>query len=323
MAKRILFINSLLASLLFCASSVTRAQTYPNKPVRMVVPSPAGGGSDILGRLVAQKVSVALGQNVIVDNRVGGDGIIGTEHVARAAADGYTLLIGNATVQVANLFLRKNLPYNAAKDFVAITGGVEAVTGIVVNSALPIYSIADLIDYAKKNPGKFTYGSSGAGGAYHISGEAFKSTAGIDLTHVPYKGLAPSMTAVVAGEIGGAVMSITVAAPQARAGKARILAIIEDRRYPKMPDIPTLRETLPEFRGSTIWNGFFAPAGTPAAIIARLHNEIAKAVSAEETLAKLDAAVVIGGTPEQFAAYVNTQVEVFGRIAKVLGIVPQ
>jgi len=302
---------------------IALAQSYPGKPVRMVVPSPPGGGSDILGRLVAQKLTDALGQNFLVENRVGGDGIIGTEHVARATPDGYTLLIGNATVQVANLFLRKNLPYNAAKDFTAISGGVEAVTGIVVNAAMPIHSIAELIDYARKNPGKFTYGSSGAGGAYHISGEAFKATAGVDLTHVPYKGLAPSMTAVVAGEISGAVMSITVAAPQARAGKTRILAIIEDRRYPKMPDIPALRETIPEFRGSTIWNGFFAPAGTPPAIIARLNSEIVKAVSAEDTLSKLDAAVVIGGTPEQFAAYVNAQIEVFGRVVKLLGIAPQ
>lgn len=302
---------------------IALAQSYPGKPVRMVVPSPPGGGSDILGRLVAQKLSISLGQNFIVENRVGGDGIIGTEYVSRAAPDGYTLLIGNATVQVANLFLRKSLPYNAGKDFTAIAGGVEAVTGIVVNAAMPIHSIAELIDYAKNNPGKFTYSSSGAGGAYHISGEAFKATAGIDLTHVPYKGLAPSMTAVVAGEISGAVMSITVAAPQARAGKARILAIIEDRRFPKMPDIPTLRETLPKFRGSTIWNGFFAPAGSPPAVIARLNSEIVKAVSAEDTLGKLDAAVVIGGTPEQFATYVNTQIEVFRRVVKLLGIAPQ
>ena len=302
---------------------VAAAQSYPSKPVRMVVPSPPGGGSDILSRLVTQKIGPALGQTFIVENRVGGDGIIGTEHVARATPDGYTLLVGNATVQVANLFLRRNLPYNAAKDFTAITGGVEAVTGIVVNASMPMNTIAELVEYAKKNPGKFTYGSSGAGGAYHISGEAFKATTGIDLTHVPYKGLAPSMTAVVAGEISGAVMSITVAAPQVRAGRARILAIIEDRRYPKMPDIPTLRESVPEFRGSTIWNGFFAPAGTPQAIIARLNTEIVKAVSAEDTLSKLDAAVVIGGTPEQFAAYVNTQIDVFGRIVKLLGIAPQ
>lgn len=315
--------NGVLAVASLVLPLAVAAQTYPSKPVRMVVPSPPGGGSDILSRLVAQKIGAALGQTFIVENRVGGDGIIGTEHVARAAPDGATLLVGNATVQVANLFLRKNLPYNAAKDFTAIAGGVEAVTGIVVSASMPIHSVAELVEYAKKNPGKFTYGSSGAGGAYHISGEAFKAMAGIDLTHVPYKGLAPSMTAVVAGEISGAVMSITVAAPQARAGKARILAIIEERRYPKMPDIPTLRETIPEFRGSTIWNGFFAPAGTPPAIIARLNTEILKAVNAEDTLSKLDAAVVIGGAPEQFTAYVNTQIEVFGRIVKLLGITPQ
>jgi tripartite-type tricarboxylate transporter receptor subunit TctC len=305
------------------ASTPALAQTYPSRTVRVIVPSPPGGGSDILGRLVSQQLTAALGQPVVVENRVGADGIIGTEHVARSAPDGHTLLVGNATVQVANLFLHKSLPYQPIKDFVPITGGVESVTCIAVNAALPIHTVADLVDYAKKNPGKFTYGSSGAGGAYHISGESFKAVTGTDLVHVPYKGLAPAMTAVMSGQISGAITSVTVVTPQVRAGKARIVAIIENKRYSKLPDVPTVRETIPEFRGSTIWNGFFAPAGTPAPIVSRLNAEMVKAVSSPEVLSKLDSAEVIGGTPEQFAAYVNTQVEVFGRIVKLTGIAPK
>jgi tripartite-type tricarboxylate transporter receptor subunit TctC len=304
-------------------AAVTFGQGYPSRTVRIVVPSPPGGGSDILGRLVAQQLSGVFGQPVVVENRVGADGIIGTEHVARAAPDGYTLLVGNATVQVANLFLHKSLPYQPIRDFVAITGGVESVTCIAVNAAMPIHSVADLVDYAKKNPGRFTYGSSGAGGAYHISGESLKAVTQTDLVHVPYKGLAPAMTAVMSGQISGAITSVTVVTPQVRAGKARIIAIIENRRYSKLPDIPTVRESIPEFRGSTIWNGFFAPAGTPAPIVSRLNAEMVKAVASEDVLSKLDSAEVIGGTPEQFAAYVNSQVEVFGRIVKLTGIAPK
>jgi len=312
-----------LAVCLQLACAFASAQGFPSKPIHLIVPSPPGGGSDILSRLVARQTSASIGQAVIVENRAGADGIIGTEFVAKAPADGYTLLVGNATVQVANMFLRKTLPYHPIKDFIPVAGGVEAVTCIVVNAALPIHSVAELVDYAKRNPGKLTYGSSGAGGAYHISGEAFKFLTGTDLVHVPYKGLVPAMTAVMSGEISAAMTSVTVATPQVRAGKVRIVAILEGKRYSKLPDVPTVRETIPQFQGATIWNGYFAPAGTPGAVVARLNTELARAVSSPEVLSKLDASVVITGNPEQFAAYVNGQIEVFGRIVKLLGIAPR
>jgi len=298
-------------------------QAFPAKPVHLVVPSPPGGGSDILSRLLAQKMTESLGQAVIVDNRAGGDGIVGSEAVARSAADGYTILVGNATAQVANIYLRKNLPYDPVKDFTPIAGGVESITCIVINASLPIHSVADWVDYAKKNPGKLTYGSSGAGGAYHMSGEALKAMTGTDIVHVPYKGLAPALTGMISGQISAVITSVTVALPQVNAGKARILAFLEERRYAKLPDIPLVRETIPAFRGSTIWNGFFAPAGTPPPVINRLNAEFVKALNSAEIANKMDATQIIGGTPEQFSSYWKGQIELFGQLAKLLGITPQ
>lgn len=313
-----------LATML-CVGAIPCAypQSFPVKPVRLVVPSPPGGGSDILSRLLAQKMTESLGQAVIVDNRAGGDGIVGSEFVARSSPDGYTILVGNATAQVANIYLRKNLPYDSQKDFTPIAGGVESITSIVVDASLPIRSVAELIDYAKKYPGKLTYGSSGAGGAYHMSGEALKAITGTDIVHVPYKGLAPALTGMISGQISAVITSVTVALPQVNAGKARILAFLEDRRYPKLPDIPLVKETVPGFRGSTIWNGFFAPVGTPPPVINRLNAEFVKALGSADIANKMDATQLIGGTPDQFAAYWRGQIELFGQMVKLLGITPQ
>jgi len=298
-------------------------QAFPVKPVRLIVPSPPGGGSDTLSRLLAQKMTESLGQAVIVENRAGADGIVGSEWVARAAPDGYTILVGNATAQVANIYLRKSLSYDPVKDFAPIAGGVESITCIVVNPSLPIHSVAELVDYAKKNPGKLTYGSSGAGGAYHMSGEALKAITGTDIVHVPYKGLAPALTGMISGQISAVITSVTVALPQVNAGKARILAFLEERRYPKLPEIPLVRETIPAFRGSTIWNGFFAPAGTPPPLINRLNAEFVKALNSADIANKMDATQIIGGSPEQFSAYWKGQIELFAQLARLLGITPQ
>jgi len=299
------------------------SQAYPAKAVRLVVPNPPGGSSDLLARLVAQKVGETLGQPMVVENRAGADSIIGAELVARSAPDGYTLLVGNASANVANLFLYKSLPYDPVKDFTPITGGGESVTCLVVSAALPVNSVKELIDYAKRNPGKLSYGSSGANGAYYMSGEAFKAATGTDIVHVPYKGLGPAMTGVVRGEIGVAFTAATVAIPQVRAGKVKMLAVLEGKRYSKLPDIPAAVEAVPGFRAAAIWNGFFGPASVPAPIVTRLNQELLKALHSPELIAKLDALEIIGGTPEEFAAYVKGQVEAFGRIVKLVGMQPQ
>lgn len=298
-------------------------QTYPAKPIRLIVPNAPGGGLDQMARLVAQKTSEALGQPVVVENRAGANSIIGTELVAHAAPDGYTLLVGNATSHVANVYLLKSIPYDPVTDFTPITGALQSITCVAVNPLIGVNTLKELIDYARRNPGKLSYGSSGASGAYHLSGEVFKSVTGTDIVHIPYKGLAPAMTGLLAGEIAVAFTSLTVAVPQARAGKIRILAVMEGKRYPGLPEVPVVSESVPGFRAATIWNGFFGPAGLPQAVVARLNTEILKALNAPEVRSKLEAAEVIGGTPEQFGAYVKSEIENFGRIVKAVGIQPE
>ena len=178
----------------------------------------------------------------------------------------------------------------------------------------------ELIDYARANPGNLSYGSSGTSGAYYLSGAAFKEATGVDMQHIGYKGLGPAMNDLVSGTIGITFTSVTVGLPQARAGKARILAIIEGKRYAALPEVPTIAETLPGYRGGTIWNGFFAPAATPPAVVLRLNHEILKVLQSADLRAKLDATELIGGTPEQFAAYVRAEVENFGRLVKLLNL---
>ena len=299
------------------------AQNFPSRPIHVIVPNPPGGGLDIMARLVAPKASEGLGAPVVVENRPGGDGIVGSEFVAHAPPDGYTLITASASSHTANYFRFKKLPYDPIKDFTAVVGAVESITCVAVSSALPIASIGELIDYAKRNPGKLSYGSTGATGAYTISAEAFKAVTGSDILHVPYKGFGPVMTALVSGEIGVTFTSITTAMPQAKAGKVRILGVMEGRRYSAMPDIPTVGETVRGFRGVTIWNGFMGPAGMPAPVVSRLNAELLKALQAPDTRAKLDATEVIGGTPQEFSAYVKAELDNFARLVKLLGLKPE
>ncbi len=300
-------IRAVIATAVFAASAaIGHAQSYPAKPVRLIVPSTPGGDSDMLARMVAQKVGASIGQPFVVENRTGAYGIIGTELVAHSAPDGYTLLLGNGGTNVANLFMHKSLPYDPVKDLAPVAGGVESVMCIAVNPAVPVASIREFIDYAKRHPGNLTYASSGSGGSYYLAGEAFQA-----------------MTGVVAGQVSAAFTNLTVAAPQARAGKVKILAVLMPKRFSAAPDIPTVAEVVAGFRNVAIWSGFFVRAGTPAAIVARLNGEISKAVSSPEVASKMDAAVSIAGSPEQFAAYVRDQMEAFASIAKLLDIKPE
>ena len=299
------------------------SQPYPTKPIRLIVASPPGGQSDLIARLVSQRLSNVFGQSMVVENRAGGDGIIGTEFVARSAPDGYTLLVGNSSTFIANIFLHKNLPYDPVKDFVPLAGGPVAVACIAVNTSISVDSIKELIDYAKRNPGKLTYGSSGTGGSYFLAGEAFKAITETNIVHVPYKGLSAAMTDVVGGQIASAFTSLTVALPQARAGKVKILAVVQNNRYAGLPDIPAINEFVPGYQAFTIWNGFFGRAGMPAFAVTRLNAEMLKAMNSPDVISKLDSAEFIGGTPEQFAAYIRGQMESYASVVKLLGIQPQ
>ena len=299
------------------------SQAYPTKPIRLILPGAPGGNADLLSRLVAQKVGSALGQPMVVENRTGAYGIIGTEAVARSAPDGYNVLHGNGGTNVANSFLYKNLSYDPVKDFTPIAGGVASVACITVNASLPVKSLQELIDYTKRNPGKLSYGSTGSGGSYFMSGEAFKAMAGTDIMHVPYRGLAAAMTDLVGGQIGAAFTAVSVALPHAKTGRVNILAVVQDKRYAGLPDVPTVAEIVPGYQAFAIWNGFFARAGTPAPVVRRLNAEIVKAVNLPEVIATMDSGVLLGGTPEQFGTYVVEQREVFANIVKLLGIKPE
>ena len=302
------------------------AQAWPTaKPITIVVPVPPGPSVDMIARLVAPKLGEALGQTVIVDNRGGANGAIGSQVVARAAPDGYTLLAATPASHVTAVHLTKNLPFDPVKDFTPIMAAVEPVTALIVNADLPVNSVQELIAYAKANPGKLSYGSSGIGSVFHLTGELFNRTAGVDIVHVPYRGVSQPMQDVAAGQIQLLHISLSSARGALASGKAKVLAILEPQRYPKMPDVPSITEILPAFRKPSTWFGFFGPAKMPPEIVARLNAEMRKAIQAPDARAKLEASdlTVIADTPEEFAALQKDGIVKFGAIIRAAKIEPQ
>jgi tripartite-type tricarboxylate transporter receptor subunit TctC len=310
----------------FAAIPPGLAQSWPAaKPITIVVPVPPGPTIDMLARLIAEKLSQALGQTVIVDNRSGANGMIGSAIVAHAASDGYMLLAATPASHVTAVHLLKDLPVDPIKDFTPIMAAVEPVTALVVNAELPVNSVQELIAYAKANPGKLSYGSSGVGSVFHLTGELFNRAAGVSITHVPYRGVSQPMQDTIAGHIQMVHISLSSARGGLESGKAKVLAILEPKRYAKLPDIPSVSEILPAFRKPSTWFGFFGPAHLPPEILARLSFEMRKAVTASEVRTKLEAQdlVIIADTPDEFAALQKTGIEQFGEIIKAAGIEPQ
>jgi tripartite-type tricarboxylate transporter receptor subunit TctC len=302
------------------------AQAWPTaKPINMVVPFPPGPALDLVARLVGGKLSTAVGQTVVVDNRTGANGTIGSNMVARAAPDGYTLLAATSGTHVTSVHLMKNLPYDPVKDFTPLMAAVEPATCLVVNSSLPVNSVPELIAYAKANPGKLSYGSSGVGSVFHMMGELFNQTAGIKIAHVPYRGVAPAMQDVMGGHIPMVFISVSNAMAGVRQGSVKILAVLEPNRYAKLPKVPSMSETVPAFRKPSSWFGFFGPAKMPPEIVARINAEMRKGINAPEVRAKLDASdfAIIDGTPEEFASLLKDGIERYGAIIKAAGIQPQ
>jgi tripartite-type tricarboxylate transporter receptor subunit TctC len=318
--------RTVLCGLCIFAALPASAQTWPAaKPITIVVPTPPGPSIDMIARMVATKLSEALGQTVIVDNRSGANGMIGSSFVAQAAPDGYTLLAATPASHVTAVHLMKNLPIDPVKDFTPIMAAVEPVTALVVNAALPVNSVPELIAYAKANPGKLSYASSGVGSVFHLTGELFNRTAGVDITHVPYRGVAQPIQDVSAGHIQLMHISLSSSRGAVSSGKAKVLAILEPQRYAKLPDVPSLSEILPTFRKPSTWFGFFGPAKLPPDIVARLNTEMRKAITAPDARAKLEGndLIIIADTPEQFAALQKQGIEQFGEIIKAAGIQPQ
>ena len=313
-----------LAAIAF-AAPLAHGQVFPSKPIRIIVPFPPASGLDTMARLVAQKTGESTGQPVVVDNRAGANGLIGTEMVARSAPDGYTLLTGTSSTHASAPYITLKLPYDPVKDFTPIT--TAAMTTIVISSypGLPITGIRELIDYAKKNPGKLTYSSAGVGNALHLVGEMFKHSFGLDIVHVPYKGAGPALAAVVSGEVSITVNGSPESAPLGRAGKIRMLALAETQRWAGLPEVPALAEILPGYERPPGWYGFFGPAGLPQGVLVRLNSELVKALNAPDVRTKLEAAglIVSPGPPEQFAALLTRSMELYAQAVKVAGVKPE
>ena len=306
----------LLAALAFLlAAEGTLAQAYPSKPIRFVVPYPPGGPTDILGRAVAQALTESLGQTVVVENKPGASGMIGAEQVAKAAPDGYTLLV-NASIHVINPSLFSKTTFDAMHDFAPVTQIASVPLILVVGQPVQANSVKDLIALAKASPGKLTFASSSVGAAPHLAGELLKRMAGIDIVHVPYKGSGPAITDLIGGHVTMMIDSMPSSIAHVKAGKLKVLGVSTAKRTPTLPDTPTIAETIPGFDIAT-WYGVWAPAKTPKEIVSRVSGEIAKSLQRadmKERLAGLGAEAV-GSTPAEFAAYCESE---FRRWAKVV-----
>ncbi|MEO8741181.1 MAG: tripartite tricarboxylate transporter substrate binding protein [Casimicrobiaceae bacterium] len=310
-----------LTALLACFAAGAFAQAYPTHSIRLVVPFPAGGTTDILARAVAQKLSESLGQTVIVDNRPGAGGNIGSDIVAKSAPDGYTLLMGTVGTHAINPGLYTKMPYDHVKDFapVVLVAGVPNV--LVANPAFPVNSVAELIALAKSKPGTINFASSGNGTSIHLSGELFKTMAGVDMTHVPYKGSSPALADLMGGQVQIMFDNLPSALPQIKGGKLRAIAVTSLKRAPALPDVPTISESgLPGFEASS-WFGVLAPAGTPAPIVAKINADVNKWLQSPEARDQLLAqgANAAGGTPEQFAQHIRAETEKWAKVVKASG----
>ena len=294
------------------------ADAFPTKPIRIVVPFPPGGPADVLARTVGDRIAAALGQPVVVDNRPGAGGNIGMELVAKAAPDGHTLALAPAGNLTVNPSLYRNVPYDVGRDFASVTVIAAVPNVLVVNPQVPAKDLAELIAYAKANPGKLNYSSPGPGSGAHLAGELLKSSAGIDIVHVPYSGIAPAVTAVIAGDVQLMFAGAPSALPQVAGGKLRALAVASPMRIASAPALPTLSEAgLPGF-DVTSWYSIVAPAATPPAVVERLQKEIARALTSPDVKAKLTGigAEPIANTPEEFAAMIRVETAKWSKIVK-------
>ena len=292
------------------------AQSYPTKPVRLIVPFSAGGATDVVVRIVANKLPEALGQQVVVDNRVGAGGMIGTEIAAKAMPDGYTLLAtGSPHVIFPHLY--KKVPYDTLKDFMPIMQIGAQPYALTVHPSLAVKSVKELIDLAKKNPGKINYASSGNGGAQHLFQAMFVSMANIDMVHVPYKGSGPARADLLGGQVKIGCLGISSILPQHKAGQLRIIAVTSAKRSPEIPDIPSIAETLPGYDAS-LWTGILAPRGTPAAAINRIHADVTKVLQQPDVKAAFErvGTYVVATNPKEYGEYLKVEYSKWGKVVR-------
>ena len=307
-----------LAALFFSAAAL--AQPYPSKPVRIIVNFPAGGVADVYARIIGAKVQEAWGQPVVIENRTGAGGNIGAEAVAKSPPDGYTLNMSAIGPHAVNVSLFSKLPYDPVKDFAAVALVLEAEGLLVVHPSVPANSVADLITYARANPGKLTFASAGTGTASHLAGELFKTMAKVDITHVPYKGNVPAITDLLAGQTSLLFATMPTVLPHAKTGKLRALATIGAERSRAAAELPTVAETLPGFEVNN-WIGLFAPAGTPTPIVQRWNAEVLRIMQLAEIQARLpvEGARFAPNSPEQFAQFVKSEIAKWASVVKASG----
>jgi len=286
-----------------CAATPGWTQAFPSKPIRMIVPFPPGG-VDVAIRLMQNQMSEDLGQPIVLENRAGANGFIGSELVAKSAPDGYTLLATTSSTLIAGPLVSANVPFDPIKDFSPITMIYLTISALGVKSSLPVNSVKELLDYAKKYPGKLSYGSSGIGSAQHLDGETFKLVAGADIVHIPYTGGGPQAQALVAQEIDVSFQPLQQLRPFMSGGKIKVLAFYNGPRPSDLTTVPDLADAVPGFRAGPGFIGLLGPAKMPAAVVARLNSAAVKSITAPDTRAKLEAngAIIVAGTPESFAA---------------------
>jgi tripartite-type tricarboxylate transporter receptor subunit TctC len=310
-----------LAAVVGAPASSVRAQEYPTRPIRLVVPFPPGGSLDVVARAIGQRLAAAWGQPVVIDNRPGAGGNIGADLVAKSTPDGYTILEGALSTHAVNVSLYRKLPYDPVKDFAPITLVAITPNVLVVSAAFPVNSVSELIAYAKAHPGALSFGSGSNGSAGHLAGELFKTEAGVDMVHIPYKGGAPALQALLAGDTQLMFDNLANSTPQLKAGKLKALAVTTALRSPLAPELPTLAETgLPGFDIYTWW-GFMAPAGTPAQIIAKWNAEVTRILGMPEMKAFFaqEGAQPAPTTPEAFAALIKREIPKYAKIIKDSG----
>jgi tripartite-type tricarboxylate transporter receptor subunit TctC len=304
-------------------ASAAFGQTYPVKPIRVIMT--VGSGADLVARVVAQRMSETLGQPVLVEIQSGAGGAVGADVVARAAPDGHTILLGAAGSQIMHVFLAKTTSYDPVKDFTPISQVASAVTGVMAHPSFPGNSVKEMIDYARRNPGKISYGSSGVGTTGHLSAELLKMLTGINMVHIPYKSGSQSVTDLIGGQIPISIISLSPVIPHLKTGKVKILGMNTSKRFRVLPVIPTVGEQVPGYEPPPAWMGYFGPAGLPQPIVRRLNEEIVKAVNSEEVRAKFEAIgfMVLTSTPEEFAATIRSNLETMAKVVKAAGIQPE
>jgi len=306
-------------------SAAAHAEVYPAKPIRMIVAYPPGGGTDIVGRMVAQKLGETLGQGVVVENRGGASGNIGTELAARAAPDGYTILMGNIAPNAINVSLFKNLPFDPVADFAPVSLVASTPNILVVHPSTPARTVKEVIALAKTKPGALNFASAGVGSSSHLAGELFRILAGAEIVHVPYKGAGPALVDVLSGQVQLYFATMPAAMPHVKSGRLAPVAVTSAKRSHALPELPTVAESgVPGYEAST-WYGVLAPAHTPQAVVTRLHGEIVKTLADAALREKLadQGFEPVGNSPEEFGAYIKSEIAKWSKVIRDAGIRPE